>query len=83
MVGGGIRCYRGYDAMGFDGEVKWLPVSSASKQLGVSVPRVYQLIERGDLVSMKVDSTVLVSCRSIQTRVAARVGRPSSGYKGR
>lgn len=51
-----------------DGEVKWLPVQTAAKMLGVSMTRVYQLIGAGVLLSIKVDSTVLVSQRSIETR---------------
>jgi len=54
--------------MAYDGEVKWVPVRTAAKTLGVSMARVYQLIEKGDLVSMKVDLTVLVSIRSCSAR---------------
>jgi hypothetical protein len=54
--------------MVYDGDVKWVPVRTASKVLGVSMARVYQLIARGDLVSMKVDLTVLVSMRSCNAR---------------
>lgn len=49
-----------------DGEVKWLPVRTVAKRLGVSMARVYQLIEKGDLCSIKIDLTTLVSCRSIE-----------------
>ena len=52
-----------------DGEVKWIPVSTAAKTLGVSTKRVYQIIDAGGMVSMKVDSTVLVSARSVDDRV--------------
>jgi len=52
-----------------DGEVKWVPVSAAAKSLGVSTKRVYQIIDAGGLVSMKVDATVLVSARSVEDRV--------------
>jgi hypothetical protein len=51
-----------------DGEVKWIPVSAAGKMLGVSRQRVYQLIDQGVLLSMKVDKTVLVSHKSVVTR---------------
>ena len=54
--------------MTYDGEVKWVPVRTAAKTLGVSMARVYQLIAAGDLVSMKVDLTVLVSMRSCSAR---------------
>ncbi|MBE3046026.1 hypothetical protein IMZ48_26500 [Candidatus Bathyarchaeota archaeon] len=54
--------------MAYDGDVKWVPVRTAAKTLGVSMARVYQLIEKGDLVSMKVDLTVLVSMRSCNAR---------------
>ena len=52
----------------YDGEVKWVPVRTAAKTLGISMARVYQLIEKGELVSMKVDLTVLVSMRSCHAR---------------
>ena len=51
-----------------DGEVKWIPVSAARKMLGVSRQRVYQLIEHGVLLSMKVDNTILVSHKSVVSR---------------
>lgn len=54
--------------MAYDGEVKWVPVRTAAKTLGVSMARVYQLIAAGELVSMKVDLTVLVSMRSCCSR---------------
>ena len=54
--------------MAYDGEVKWVPVRTAAKALGVSMARVYQLIDKGELVSMKVDLTVLVSMRSCAAR---------------
>jgi hypothetical protein len=57
-----------------DGDIKWLPVSAAASRLGISRARVYQLIEDAVLLSIKVDSTVLVSGRSIDQRVA-EVGR--------
>ena len=51
-----------------DGDVKWVPVRTAAKLLRVSMKRVYQLIEQGTLTSMKVDCTVLVSMRSVESR---------------
>jgi hypothetical protein len=54
--------------MVYDGDVKWVPVRTASKMLGVSMARIYQLIEKGELTSMKVDLTVLVSIRSCNAR---------------
>lgn len=54
--------------MVYDGDVKWVPVRTAAKTLGVSMARVYQLIASGDLVSVKQDLTVLVSMRSCQSR---------------
>lgn len=51
-----------------DGEVKWIPVRTAAKMLRVSMARVYQLIESGVLLSVKVDMTVLVSQRSVEAR---------------
>lgn len=58
-----------------DGEVKWLPVRTVAKRLGVSMARVYQLIEAGDLCSIKVDLTTLVSCRSVESRELEMRGR--------
>lgn len=49
-------------------EIKWVPVRTASKLLGVSMKRVYQLIEEGSVTSRKVDCTVLVSVRSLVRR---------------
>lgn len=54
--------------MVYDGDVKWVPVRTAAKQLGVSMARVYQLIKDGSLVSVKSDMTVLVSMRSCSAR---------------
>lgn len=54
--------------MAYDGDVKWVPVRTAAKTLGVSMARIYQLIDKGELVSMKVDLTVLVSMRSCNAR---------------
>lgn len=53
-----------------DGDIKWLPVSAAAARLCISRARVYQLIETGVLLSIKVDATVLVSGRSIDARVS-------------
>jgi translation elongation factor EF-1alpha len=61
--------------MPYDGDVRWVPVRTAAKMLQVSMTRVYQLIERGDLLSIKVDSTVLVSGRSVEARTSAMEGR--------
>lgn len=52
----------------YDGDVKWVPVRTAAKTLGVSMARIYQLIAAGDLVSMKVDMTTLVSLKSCNAR---------------
>jgi hypothetical protein len=56
--------------MPYDGDVKWVPVSAAASRLGISRTRVYQLIGEGALLSIKVDSTVLVSAKSCDLRVA-------------
>jgi hypothetical protein len=53
-----------------DGDVKWLPVLTAAKKLGVSMARIYQLCDRSMLVSIKVDNTVLVSARSVEMRAS-------------
>lgn len=54
--------------MVYDGDVKWVPVRTAAKMLHVSMARVYQLIESGELVSVKSDMTVLVSVKSCNAR---------------
>jgi len=54
--------------MSYDGDVKWIPVRTAAKMLSVSMARVYQLIESGELVSVKSDMTVLVSLKSCNAR---------------
>lgn len=51
-----------------DGDVKWVPVRTAAKMLGVTMARVYQLLEIGELTSMKLDLTTLVGLRSIEAR---------------
>jgi len=63
--------------MRYDGDVKWLPVRSAAAMLGVSMTRVYQLVENGTLLSIKVDCTVLVSQRSVYARREARIKEES------
>lgn len=64
--------------MAYDGEVKWLPVRAVANSLGVSAARIYQLIESGALTSVKVDSTVLVSMRSVELR---RLDRERGGKR--
>lgn len=54
----------------YDGDVRWVPVGCAGRDLKVSRQRIYQLIESGALVSCKLDGTVLVSQRSIEARAA-------------
>jgi hypothetical protein len=60
--------------MAIDYDVKWVPVRTAAKSLGVSMARVYQLIKAGELQSRKVDLTVLVSLRSCDRRQMALPG---------
>lgn len=55
--------------MKYDGEVRWLPVSSVAKTLSVSRQRVYALINQSKLSAIKVDDTVLVSSRSVSMRL--------------
>ena len=55
--------------MKYDGEVKWIPVSSVAKTLSVSRQRVYALINQSKLSAIKVDDTVLVSSRSVSMRL--------------
>ena len=54
--------------MSYDGDVKWIPVRTAAKLLKVTMARIYQLIESGELVSVKSDMTVLVSLKSCNAR---------------
>jgi len=58
--------------MSYDGDVKWLPVRTASKMLRVSMTRVYQLVDVGTLLSMRLDGNVLVSRRSVEAYAAQR-----------
>jgi len=58
--------------MSYDGDVKWIPVSSAAKLMGVSTARVRQLIRASFLTSVKMDSTVLVSSRSVEGWLAQK-----------
>ena len=55
--------------MKYDGEVRWVPVSSVAKTLSVSRQRVYALINQSKLTAIKVDDTVLVSSRSVSWRL--------------
>lgn len=61
--------------MVYDGNVKWLPVSAAAKTLGVSVQRVYVLVSKGQLASLQVDKTILVSANSIRARLIDQATR--------
>ena len=53
---------------GYDGEVKWIPVRAAAKMLKVSRQRVARLCKTGGLVSVVMESTRLVSLRSVSNR---------------
>lgn len=50
-------------------EVKWIPVRSAAKLLKCSRQRVSCLCRTGALRSVQMDSTRLVSLRSVEDRV--------------
>jgi excisionase family DNA binding protein len=63
--------------MPYDGDVKWIPVRTAAAQLGISMTRVYQLVDSGVLLSIKVDRTVLVSERSVRARRMERTKEDS------
>ena len=54
----------------YDGEVKWIPVRAAARMLGVSRQQINKLRRTGKLVTLKYDSTVLVSLRSVEIRKA-------------
>lgn len=52
--------------MAYDCDVKWIPVRTAAQMLGVSMQRVYQVVDDGTLLSMKLDGNVLVSRKSVE-----------------
>jgi len=56
-------------------DLTWVPVATAVKRLNVSRQRVHQLIGLGQLQSVTMDGTVMVSSRSIDMRVLALGGR--------
>lgn len=56
-------------------DVKWVPVSVAVKLLGVSKQRVYKMIEKGVLMTRRVDRTWLISMRSLNDEVELRSSR--------
>ena len=58
-----------------DGDIKWVPVSTVTKLLGCSRQNVYQHIERGNLVSVRCGTTVLVSLRTVYGFLAERLDR--------
>jgi len=55
---------------GYDGDVKWIPVRAAARILGVSRQRVSRLCRTGQLVSVVMESTRLVSLRTVESRLA-------------
>lgn len=57
---------------GYDGEIRWVPVSIAARELGVSAQRVYQLCATGELVSVVYGRTRLVSLRTVRWRAQER-----------
>jgi len=57
------------DTSSFEVEVKWVPVSTAAKLLGVSKQRVHELTASGALARVDMDGTVLVGRRSIESRL--------------
>lgn len=59
-------------AVGYDCEIRWVPVKVAARELGVSTQRVYQLCGTGELVSVVYGSTRLVSLRTVRWRCAER-----------
>lgn len=66
---------RVYGTVGYDGEVKWIPVRAAAKLLGVSRQRVARLCKVGGLVSVSMEGTRLVSLRSVEMRIVELGGR--------
>ena len=47
----------------------WIPVSQAARRLKVSRQRAYQLLDQGLIHGRKVESTWLVSSRSVDARI--------------
>ena len=58
------------DTTKYDGDVRWIPVTQAARELRVSTQRVYQLIGRGALTAIRINTTVLVGQRSVEARIA-------------
>lgn len=56
--------------LGKEPPTAWIPVTRAAKQLKVTVWRVYQLLKSGAVLGRKVESTWLVSARSVEARIA-------------
>ena len=67
----------------YDGDVRWVSVLTAAGMLDVSRQRVYQLINSGALVSVASGATILVSCRSVEGRIALREKELVNNYATR
>jgi hypothetical protein len=65
------------------GPANYVPVSSCGLMLGVTRQRVHALIKSGQLVSVKLGSTRLVSMRSVQGLVELRNRSKGVRYAGR
>jgi len=52
-----------------DDDLRWIPVRSAARRLGVSCARVYQLLHEGQLSSIKMGCTYMVLSRSVDARI--------------
>jgi len=64
-------------------EMRWIPVRSAARLLGVSPQRVYVLIDRGQVVGRKMASTWLVSWQSVRDRCMLMEERRHAGKEVR
>jgi len=49
-------------------DVRWVPVRTAAKILGVSASRVYKLLEEHKLVGRRLDGIVLVHMHGVELR---------------
>jgi len=49
--------------------IQWIPVRAAAKMLKVSRQRVHRLCRVGELTSRNMEGTVLVSLRSVHSRL--------------
>ena len=73
------------DVAPFEGKTVMLPlcvrIPVAGQMLGVGRTKIYQLINRGELDTIKLDGAVLVTMKSLEQLVQMRVNPRSSSRK--